>query len=189
MDIAHDVGLPAEQLNMATAIAAPFFVDRITDALRTPKAPGAFDFCRIVRETALPGIWTDRRKLQQHPASMRGFLSMASQLHLFGAEWWCIISLSRDEFKAFKARFEAEGDYRWPKYDYFPQLAKFVLRMAGTTHESVIEGFKGLVIEQLIDIRRAAKGSVTTGDEQRFKAAEKGARKQVNDQDSDYIPE
>jgi hypothetical protein len=29
-------------------------------------------------------------------------------------EWWCI-SLSRDEFKAFEARFEAEGDYRWPK--------------------------------------------------------------------------
>jgi len=29
-------------------------------------------------------------------------------------EWWCI-SLSRDEFKAFKARFKAEGDYRWPK--------------------------------------------------------------------------
>ena len=29
-------------------------------------------------------------------------------------EWWCI-SLSRDEFKAFEACFEAEGDYRWPK--------------------------------------------------------------------------
>ncbi|KAL2143841.1 hypothetical protein VTI28DRAFT_9983 [Corynascus sepedonium] len=41
-------------------------------------------------------------------------------------EWWCI-SLSRDEFKAFRARFEAEGDHRWPKYDYFPQLAEFVL--------------------------------------------------------------
>ncbi|KAL2198876.1 hypothetical protein P885DRAFT_58287 [Corynascus similis CBS 632.67] len=41
-------------------------------------------------------------------------------------EWWRI-SFSRDEFKAFRARFEAEGDYRWPKYDYFPQLAEFVL--------------------------------------------------------------
>ncbi|KAK0646706.1 hypothetical protein B0T16DRAFT_414126 [Cercophora newfieldiana] len=68
-------------------------------------------------------------------------------------EWWCI-SLSRDEFKAFEARFEAEGDYRWPKYDYFPQLAKFVLRMAGTIHENVVSGFESLVTEQLIDIRR-----------------------------------
>ncbi|KAL2146337.1 hypothetical protein VTI28DRAFT_4362 [Corynascus sepedonium] len=63
-------------------------------------------------------------------------------------EWWCI-SLSRDEFKAFKARFEAEGDYRWPKYDYFPQLAKFVLRMAGTVHEAVIGRFERLVTRQL----------------------------------------
>ncbi|KAK5654448.1 hypothetical protein OQA88_7359 [Cercophora sp. LCS_1] len=68
-------------------------------------------------------------------------------------EWWCI-SLSRDEFKAFEARFEAEGHYRWPKYDYFPQLAKFVLRMAGTLHEAVIGSFGSLVTEQLIDIRR-----------------------------------
>ncbi|KAK5652803.1 hypothetical protein OQA88_9659, partial [Cercophora sp. LCS_1] len=28
-------------------------------------------------------------------------------------EWWCI-SLSCEEFKAFEARFEAEGDYRRP---------------------------------------------------------------------------
>ncbi|KAK0718172.1 hypothetical protein B0T26DRAFT_752129 [Lasiosphaeria miniovina] len=62
-------------------------------------------------------------------------------------EWWCI-SLSRDEFKAFEARFEAEGDYRWPK-----QLDKFVLRIAGIVHEDVIRGFEELVIEQLIDIR------------------------------------
>ncbi|KAK0723841.1 hypothetical protein B0T21DRAFT_44219 [Apiosordaria backusii] len=68
-------------------------------------------------------------------------------------EWWCI-GLSCDEFKAFEARFEAEGDYRWPKYDYFPQLAKFVLRMAGTLHEAVERRFEGLVTEQLIDIRR-----------------------------------
>ncbi|KAK5661292.1 hypothetical protein OQA88_11187 [Cercophora sp. LCS_1] len=63
-------------------------------------------------------------------------------------EWWCI-SLSREEFKAFEARFEAEGDYRWPKYDYFPQLAKFVLRMAGTTHENVIRRFERTVTRQL----------------------------------------
>ncbi|KAK5651293.1 hypothetical protein OQA88_12637 [Cercophora sp. LCS_1] len=68
-------------------------------------------------------------------------------------EWWCI-NLSHDEFKAFEARFEAEGDYRWPKYDYFPQLAKFVLRMAGTIHEFVVDGFKGLVRDQLTDISR-----------------------------------
>ncbi|KAK3364867.1 hypothetical protein B0T24DRAFT_712184 [Lasiosphaeria ovina] len=80
MDIAHDVGLPAEQLNMLTAIAAPFFVDRIADALRTPKASGAWDFCRIVRETALSRMWTDHRNLEQHPASMREFLSMASSI-------------------------------------------------------------------------------------------------------------
>jgi len=29
-------------------------------------------------------------------------------------EWWCI-SLSCDEFIAFEARFEAEGDYHWSK--------------------------------------------------------------------------
>ena len=29
-------------------------------------------------------------------------------------EWWCI-NLSYDEFKAFKAHFEAEGCYRWQK--------------------------------------------------------------------------
>lgn len=29
-------------------------------------------------------------------------------------EEWCI-NLSRDEFKAFEARFAAEGNYRWPK--------------------------------------------------------------------------
>ncbi|KAK3378800.1 hypothetical protein B0T24DRAFT_520060, partial [Lasiosphaeria ovina] len=40
------------------------------------------------------------------------------------------------------------------RYDYFPQLAKFVLRMAGIIYELIVEGFKGLVIEQLIDIRR-----------------------------------
>ncbi|KAK5654449.1 hypothetical protein OQA88_7360 [Cercophora sp. LCS_1] len=63
-------------------------------------------------------------------------------------EWWCI-SLSRDEFKAFEARFEAEGNYRWPKYDYFPQLAKFVLRMAGTLHEAAIRKFERLVTQRL----------------------------------------
>ncbi|KAL2141041.1 hypothetical protein VTI28DRAFT_2931 [Corynascus sepedonium] len=35
-------------------------------------------------------------------------------------EWWCI-SLSRDEFKAFKARLESEGDYRWPNLSYVGQ--------------------------------------------------------------------
>ncbi|KAK0717112.1 hypothetical protein B0T26DRAFT_675473 [Lasiosphaeria miniovina] len=59
------------------------------------------------------------------------------------------ISLNRDEFKALEARFEAEGDYRWLKYDYFPQLAKFVLRMPGTVHEAVIGAFERLVIRQL----------------------------------------
>ncbi|KAK0733242.1 hypothetical protein B0T26DRAFT_8276 [Lasiosphaeria miniovina] len=57
-------------------------------------------------------------------------------------KWWCI-SLSRDEFKAFE-------------YDYFPQLAKFVLRMSGTIHEAVIGAFGSLVIEQLIDIQRGS---------------------------------
>ncbi|KAK4245721.1 hypothetical protein C7999DRAFT_33936 [Corynascus novoguineensis] len=65
-------------------------------------------------------------------------------------EWWCI-SLSHDEFKAFKARFEAEGDYLWPKYDYFPQLAKFVLHGGSHcpdgsfTHEDTTE--LGVILE------------------------------------------
>ncbi|KAK5661270.1 hypothetical protein OQA88_11164 [Cercophora sp. LCS_1] len=69
-------------------------------------------------------------------------------------EWW-YISLSREEFKAFEARFEAEGDYRWPKYDYFPQLAKFVLRMAGPFHETVIGRFESLVTRQLFVIEQS----------------------------------
>ncbi|KAL2194452.1 hypothetical protein P885DRAFT_24840, partial [Corynascus similis CBS 632.67] len=40
------------------------------------------------------------------------------------------------------------------RYDYFPDVAKFVLRMPGTIHETVIGGFESLVLEQLIDIRR-----------------------------------
>ncbi|KAK1752953.1 hypothetical protein QBC47DRAFT_404315 [Echria macrotheca] len=45
MDIAHDLQLSDEQLNMATVIAAPFFADPIADSLRSPnspKAPGDF---------------------------------------------------------------------------------------------------------------------------------------------------
>jgi len=38
MDIAHDRQLSDEQLNMVTAIAAPFFADLISDSLRSPKA-------------------------------------------------------------------------------------------------------------------------------------------------------
>ncbi|KAK0723176.1 hypothetical protein B0T26DRAFT_625399, partial [Lasiosphaeria miniovina] len=40
------------------------------------------------------------------------------------------------------------------RYDYFPQLAKFVLRMASAIHEAVIRRFERLVIEQLTDIQR-----------------------------------
>ncbi|KAK0725358.1 hypothetical protein B0H67DRAFT_641792 [Lasiosphaeris hirsuta] len=69
-------------------------------------------------------------------------------------EWWCI-SLSRDEFKTFESRFATEGDYRWPKYDYFPQLAKFVLRMAGIVHEDTIGGFETLVTRQLFIIEQS----------------------------------
>ncbi|KAK4447016.1 hypothetical protein QBC34DRAFT_142009 [Podospora aff. communis PSN243] len=69
-------------------------------------------------------------------------------------EWWCI-SLGRDEFKAFKARFKVEGNYRWPKYDYFPQLAQFVLRMAGTVNEAVTAGFIRLVTRQLYIIEQS----------------------------------
>jgi len=80
MDIAHDLQLSDEQLNVATAIAAPFFTDPIADALRSPKAPGVMEFCRIVRETALSSLWTDKRKLKQQPASMSEFLSIASSI-------------------------------------------------------------------------------------------------------------
>jgi len=80
MDIAHDLQLSDEQLNMATAIAAPFFADPIADSLRSPKASGVMDFCRIVRETALSGLWSDGRKLKQHPTSMPEFLSIASSI-------------------------------------------------------------------------------------------------------------
>lgn len=45
MNIAHDLQLSDEQLNMATAIAAPFFAGPIADSLRSPKAPGVMDFC------------------------------------------------------------------------------------------------------------------------------------------------
>ncbi|KAK4243182.1 hypothetical protein C7999DRAFT_18435, partial [Corynascus novoguineensis] len=40
------------------------------------------------------------------------------------------------------------------RYDYFPQLAKFVLRMPGTIREAAIGQIERLVIEQLIDIQR-----------------------------------
>ncbi|KAK5654113.1 hypothetical protein OQA88_7544 [Cercophora sp. LCS_1] len=58
-------------------------------------------------------------------------------------EWWCI-SLSREEFKAFEAPYPSVL-----LYDYFPQLAKFVLRMAGAIHENVIGRFERLVTRQL----------------------------------------
>ena len=82
MDIAHSLQLSGEQLNMATAIAAPFFADPIANSLRSPKAPGVMEFCRIVRETALSSLWTDGRKLKQYPASMPEFLSIASSIFL-----------------------------------------------------------------------------------------------------------
>ncbi|KAK0711203.1 hypothetical protein B0H67DRAFT_646595 [Lasiosphaeris hirsuta] len=68
-------------------------------------------------------------------------------------EWWCI-SLSLDEFKAFEARFEAEGNHCWPKYDYFPDVAKFVLRMAGDLHENAIKGYETQIIRQLFTIEQ-----------------------------------
>ncbi|KAK3364288.1 hypothetical protein B0T25DRAFT_529720 [Lasiosphaeria hispida] len=80
MDFAHDLGLSDEQLNMATAIAAPFFADPIADSLRNPKVPGMMEFCRIVRETALSKLWNDMRKFKQHPASMPDFLSLANSI-------------------------------------------------------------------------------------------------------------
>ncbi|KAK0723135.1 hypothetical protein B0T26DRAFT_801750 [Lasiosphaeria miniovina] len=39
---------------------------------------------------------------------------------------------------------QAEVEEEW--YDYFPQLAKFVLRMPGTVHEAVIGAFEGLFL-------------------------------------------
>ncbi|KAK0733258.1 hypothetical protein B0T26DRAFT_669678 [Lasiosphaeria miniovina] len=125
-------------------------------------------------------------------------------------EWWCI-SLRRDEFKAFEARLEAEGDYRWPKYDYFPQLAKFVLRMASTVHEAVIGRFEGLLYElvqkseafdQTLKRRRGSDEvpegrsrqnmvkqkmvrpspeKLPSSDEGRFKATEEEVEKQLSD--------
>lgn len=80
MDFAHDLRLSDEQLNMATAIAAPFFADPIADSLRNPKVPGVMDFCRIVRETALSSLWNDMRKFKQYPASMPEFLSLANSI-------------------------------------------------------------------------------------------------------------
>ncbi|KAK0703134.1 hypothetical protein B0T26DRAFT_791832 [Lasiosphaeria miniovina] len=69
-------------------------------------------------------------------------------------DWWCI-DLSRGEFEAFEARFKAEADYRWPKYDYFPQPGKFVLRMAGPVHNLVVAGFQNLVKRQLFIMERS----------------------------------
>ncbi|KAK0722288.1 hypothetical protein B0T26DRAFT_674010 [Lasiosphaeria miniovina] len=62
-------------------------------------------------------------------------------------EWWCI-SLSHDEFKAFETRYKAGEAYRCRRYDYFPDIAKFVLRMPGNLHEAVVEGFKRQITRQ-----------------------------------------
>ncbi|KAK3353144.1 hypothetical protein B0T25DRAFT_580940 [Lasiosphaeria hispida] len=75
-------------------------------------------------------------------------------------EWWCI-SLSPTQFNTLEARIKAEKDLRRSvkvgdlptlsliRYDYFPHLAKFALRMPGIRHEAVLEKFKGYITRQL----------------------------------------
>ncbi|KAL2147143.1 hypothetical protein VTI28DRAFT_573 [Corynascus sepedonium] len=113
-------------------------------------------------------------------------------------EWWCI-NLSRDEFKAFEARFEAERNFRWPKYDYFPQLAKFVLlvqeseasdqaRKRRRGSDEVLEGrSRQKMVKQKTFHPSSEK--LTTSNEERFKAAEEEIEKQLSSQDGDYISE
>ncbi|KAK3944307.1 hypothetical protein QBC46DRAFT_350719 [Diplogelasinospora grovesii] len=76
-------------------------------------------------------------------------------------EWWCV-SLSLDEFNALEARIEADEDLHGSKYDYFPDLAKFVLRMAGDLRESVIRRFEKHINFQLLSIQQ--DGSLVNGE-------------------------
>ena len=69
-------------------------------------------------ETASPDSPTPSLGL---PVPVSGVDKIIAEIHNYifsrvevEEEWWCI-SLSPDEFKAFEARREAEGDYRWPK--------------------------------------------------------------------------
>ncbi|KAL2197289.1 hypothetical protein P885DRAFT_60668 [Corynascus similis CBS 632.67] len=119
-------------------------LDRLTLYLATPPETASPD-------SATPSLGLPISSVDKIIAEIRDRICGRVEVE---EEWWCI-SLSRDEFKALKARFEAEGDYRWPKYDYFPYLAKFVLRMVGTVHESVISRFEELVLEQLTNIRQS----------------------------------
>lgn len=41
------------------------------------------------------------------------------------------------------------------RYDYFPQLKRFVLRMADDLHECVVEQFKTQILEQLFIIKQS----------------------------------
>ncbi|XXH04102.1 hypothetical protein Hte_010513 [Hypoxylon texense] len=69
-------------------------------------------------------------------------------------EWWCV-SLSIDEFKSLEARIEADEGLHGFKYDYFPQLKQFVLRMAGDLHECIVGRFKTQMLEQLFVIKQS----------------------------------
>ncbi|KAK3357160.1 hypothetical protein B0T25DRAFT_566473 [Lasiosphaeria hispida] len=60
-------------------------------------------------------------------------------------EWRCI-SLGRSQFNTLETRIKVDKDIYWSKYDYFPNLAKFVLRMAKTQHESVHKKFERHII-------------------------------------------
>lgn len=77
MDIAHDICLPSALLNRATHIAAPFFTDRIAEALLAPKASGVMDFAQIVEDTALSSFYNDTRKFHEYPSSIPAFITIA----------------------------------------------------------------------------------------------------------------
>jgi hypothetical protein len=73
-------------------------------------------------ETASPDSPTPSVGLPSVGLPVSGVDKIIAKIHdyIFGRvedeeEWWCI-SLSRDEFKDFEARLEAEREgYRWPK--------------------------------------------------------------------------
>ncbi|KAK3945334.1 hypothetical protein QBC46DRAFT_445252 [Diplogelasinospora grovesii] len=70
------------------------------------------------------------------------------------SEWWSVC-LSPNEYDNLLALIQAEEDLQDVKYDYFPQLSKFVLRMGDVIHEAIIEELKAEINDQLSSIRRS----------------------------------
>ncbi|KAI2617194.1 hypothetical protein GGR54DRAFT_217956 [Hypoxylon sp. NC1633] len=100
-------------------------------------------------------------------------------------EWWCV-SLSIDEFKSLEARIEADEDLHGFKYDYFPKLKKFVLRMEDDLHEFVVEEFKVQIQDQL-SVLRQSNDQVAADFARKIKS--RGSPKVVGEEQERHVPD